>query len=64
MTDEDELFMRCIQLDIERYELQDTIQEILDFLYKTHITIEEFKEVQRIANREEKENKNEQKLCR
>lgn len=55
MTDEDELFMRCIQLDIERYELQDTIQEMLDFLYKTHITIEEFKEVQRIANREDKE---------
>lgn len=58
MTDEDELFMRCVQLDIERYELQDTIQEMLDFLYKTHITLEEFEEVQKIANREEKEKEN------
>lgn len=55
MTDEDELFMRCIQLDIERYELQDTIQEMLDFLLHTHITLEEFEQVQKIANREDKE---------
>lgn len=55
MNNEDELFMRCVELDIKRYELEDKIQEILDYLLKTHITIEEFEEVQKIANREENE---------
>ena len=59
MNNEDELFMRCVELDIKRYALEDKIQEILDYLLGTHITIEEFEEVQRIAT-EEKENKNEQ----
>lgn len=56
MNNEDELFMRCVELDIKRYELEDKIQEILDYLLKTHITIEEFEEVQEIANRKEKDN--------
>lgn len=59
MNNEEELFMRCVELDIKRYELEDKIQGILDYLLGTHITIEEFEEVQRIAT-EEKENKNEQ----
>ena len=56
MNNEDELFMRCVELDIKRYELEDKIQEILDYLLGTHITIEEFEKVQEIANRKEKEN--------
>ena len=56
MNNEDELFMRCVELDIKRYELEDKIQEILDYLLKTHITIEEFEVVQEIANRKEKDN--------
>ena len=55
MNNEDELFMRCVELDIKRYELEDKIQEILDYLLGTHITIEEFEEVQRIANKDSKE---------
>ena len=56
MNNEDELFMRCVELDLKRYELEDKIQEILDYLLHTHITIEEFEEVQEIANRKEKDN--------
>ena len=56
MNNEDELFMRCVQLDLKRYELEDKIQEILDYLLHTHITIEEFKELQEIVNRKEQEN--------
>lgn len=52
---EDELFMRCVQLDLKRYELEDKIQEILDYLLKTHITIEEFEKVQEIANRKKED---------
>lgn len=55
MNNEDELFMRCVQLDLKRYELEDKIQEILDYLLHTHITIEEFKELQEIVNRKEEE---------
>lgn len=62
MNNEDELFMRCVELDIKRYELEDKIQEILDYLLGTHITIEEFEEVQRIATGE-KEKDNEQLRC-
>ena len=55
MNNEDELFMRCVQLDLKRYELEDKIQEILDYLLHTHITIEELEQVQEIANRKEEE---------
>ena len=55
MNNEDELFMRCVQLDLKRYELEDKIEEILDYLLHTHITIEEFKELQEIVNRKEEE---------
>ncbi len=57
MNNEDELFMRCVQLDIKRYELEDKIQEILDYLLHTHITLEEFDDVQRIITGEETEYK-------
>lgn len=50
MNNEEELFMRCVELDIKRYELEDKIQEILDFLVKTHITVNEMEEVEMIVN--------------
>ena len=51
-----ELYDRCIELERIRYDLQDKIQEILDFLVHSHITVEEMKVVQEIV---EKENNNE-----
>ena len=56
MNNEEELYERCIELERKRYMLEDKIQEILDFLLYTHITIEEFEAVQEIANRKEKDN--------
>lgn len=55
MNNEDELFEACIKLRRNVFDLEDKIQEILDYLLGTHITIEEMEEVQRIANKEEKE---------
>lgn len=52
-----ELYDRCIELEGIRYDLQDKIQEILDFLVHSHITVEEMKKVQEIL--EKKENNNE-----
>ena len=46
---EDELYERCIELERIRYGLQDTIENILDFLVKSHITFEEMEKVQEIA---------------
>ena len=46
---EEELFERCIELEHIRYGLEDTIEDILDFLMKSHITIEEMEGVQKIA---------------
>lgn len=51
-----ELYDRCIELERIRYDLQDKIQEILDFLVHSHITLEEMQVVQEIV---EKENNNE-----
>lgn len=45
----EELYERCIELGRIRYNLQDTIEDILDFLVKSHITIEELEKVQEIA---------------
>ena len=53
----EELYQRCIELEGIRYDLQDKIQEILDFLVHSHITVEEMKVVQEIL--EKKEIKNE-----
>lgn len=52
----EELYQRCIELEGIRYDLQDKIQEILDFLVHSHITVEEMQVVQEIL---EKENRNE-----
>lgn len=46
----EELYQRCIELEGIRYDLQDKIQEILDFLVHSHITVEEMKKVGEIAN--------------
>lgn len=48
----EELYQRCIELERIRYDLQDRIQEILDFLVHSHITVEEMKKVQKILERE------------
>lgn len=45
----DELYERCIELEHIRYDLQDKIEDILDFLMKSHITVEEMEQVQKIA---------------
>lgn len=46
----EELYERCIELEHIRYKLEDKIQEILDYLLNTHITVEEMKKVGEIAN--------------
>lgn len=46
---EEELFERCIELEHIRYGLEDRIEDILDFLIKSHITMEEMEKVQEIA---------------
>lgn len=46
---EEELFERCIELEHIRYGLEDRIEDILDFLVKSHITMEEMEKVQEIA---------------
>lgn len=49
----EELFDRCIDLEHIRYGLQDKIEDILDFLMKSHITVEEMEKVQEIAYKKE-----------
>lgn len=56
MNNEDELFEACINLRRKLYNLEDKMEEILDYLIYTHITKEEFEVVQEIANRKEKDN--------
>lgn len=48
----EELYQRCIELERIRYDLQDKIQEILDFLVHSHITLEEMQVVQEIVEKE------------
>ena len=38
---EEELFERCLKLEGIRYEKEDLIEEMLDYLVKTNITLEE-----------------------
>ena len=57
MNNEEELYQRCIELERKGYALEDKIQEMLDYLLKTHITLEEMEEVQRIATGEKTEYK-------
>ncbi len=52
MNNEEELFETCIELRRRVNDLEDKIQEILDFLVKTHITVHEMEEVQMILEEE------------
>ena len=45
MTNEDELYQRCIELERTRYALEDKIQDILDYLMKSSITLKEMEEL-------------------
>lgn len=38
---EEELFERCLYLEGKRFEKEDLIEEMLDYLVKTNITLEE-----------------------
>lgn len=50
-----ELYERCMELGMIKYALEDKIQDILDYLVHTHITLEEMEEVQKIALGSDKE---------
>lgn len=50
MNNEEELYERCIELERKRYKLEDKIQEILDYLMKSSITLEEMEELELIVN--------------
>lgn len=47
---EQELFERCLTLEGIRYELEDRIEAMLDYLMKSNITPEEMDEVDKIAH--------------
>ena len=47
--DNNELYERIFDLEDKKYELQDRIESILDYLVKSHITVEEMEGVQKIA---------------
>jgi hypothetical protein len=51
----EELYERCLELENIRYGLQDKIEDILDYLVHSHITLEEMNKVQEIVERK-KEN--------
>ena len=44
----DELYDRCIELEHVRYNLQDKLEEIIESLLHSHITIEEMDKINRI----------------
>lgn len=50
MNNEEELYQRCIELERKRYALEDKIQEILDYLMKSSITLKEMEELELIVN--------------
>ena len=50
MNNEEELYQRCIELERKRYVLEDKIQEILDYLMKSSITLKEMEELELIVN--------------
>lgn len=47
---EEELFERLIYLEGKKFELEDKIQDILDYLLKTNITVKEMEELEMIVN--------------
>lgn len=48
-NNEQEFFERVMYLEGIRYDLEDTIENILDYLLKTNITMEQMIELQKIA---------------
>ena len=46
---EQEFFERCMYLEGKKFELEDIIEDMLDYILKTNITLEELTELQRIA---------------
>lgn len=53
MTEEqmlNDLYERCTELGLKKYELEDRIQDMLDYLVHTHITMEEMEKVEAIAS--------------
>lgn len=50
MNNEEELYQRCIELERKRYALEDKIQEMLDYLMKSSITLKEMEELELIVN--------------
>ena len=46
----EELYERCMELGNIKWALEDKIQDILDYLVHTHITIEEMEKVEEIAS--------------
>lgn len=50
MSNEEELYQRCIELERIRYALEDKIQDILDYLMKSSITLKEMEELEMIVN--------------
>lgn len=46
---EQEFFERCMLLEEIRFELEDKIEDILDYLMKSNLTLEEMYKVQEIA---------------
>ena len=45
----EELYERCIELDRKRYDLEDRIEAIMDYLCHSNITLQEMEQVQEIA---------------
>lgn len=43
---EEELFERCLYLEGKRFEKEDLIEQMLDYLVKTNITLEEMIELE------------------
>lgn len=49
MESEEELYEHCIGLSRQKNELLEKLEKIINYLYKTHLTIEEFKEIMKIG---------------
>lgn len=49
MASEEELYEHCIGLSRQRNDLLEKLEKIINYLYKTHITTEEFEEVMKIG---------------
>lgn len=50
MIETDELYDRCIELEHIRWNLEDKIQAIIEFLVHSSISIEEMEKIEGITN--------------